>query len=257
MLARLRHKHRGMGFVHAVFWEFCNQCVGLFFRTFYRPIIYGVEHIPLDGPALIAGNHQSFLDPPLVGNACNTRRCCFVARAGLFRVPLFGTLLRSIDCIEVPEKADANDTAAMRASIKIVLAALDSGRTTLIFPESSRSPDGTIQPFDKGVTMLAKRARCPVVPVAVEGPFDAWPRSRKRPRLFGQRVAVRFAPAISHEEFLADGADAALDRLARTIDAMRIELRAELRERTHGRLPAPGPADEPLKLEATEPGAVV
>jgi len=257
MLNRLRHKHRGMGLVHGAFWEFCNQWVGLFFRVFYRPIVHGVEHIPLDGAALIASNHQSFLDPPLVGNACNTRRCCFVARAGLFRAPLFGTLLRNLDCIEVPEKTNAHDTAAMKASIKAVLAALQTGRTVLIFPESSRSPDGTIQPFDKGVTMLAKRARCPVVPVAVEGPFDAWPRHRKRPKLFGQRLAVRFAPAIDHDEFLADGADAALDRLARTIDTMRLELRAELRQRTNARLPAPGPADQPLPLQSTEPGAVV
>ena len=101
--------------------------------------------------------------------------------------------------------------------------------------------------------MLVKKAKCPVVPVAIEGAFDAWPNTRALPRLVGCRVYVKFGPPIAHDELMARGAEAALERLRVRIDAMRRELRETMRTQTGGRFPPRNAGDEPLK-EATGPG---
>jgi len=93
----------------------------------------------------------------------------------------------------------------------------------------------------------------PVQPAAVEGCFDAWPRSRKFPRLFGQRVAVAYGTPIPFAELRALGPDAGLGRLAIEVDALRLDLRSRLRQATHGRLPAPGPGDAAWSPPAVRP----
>ena len=100
--------------------------------------------------------------------------------------------------------------------------------------------------FKRGVAVVVKRAKCPVQPVAVEGCFDAWPRGRNFPKLRGIRIAVAFGAPIPHEDLMRDGPDTALERLAREVDRLRLELRAELRRVTKGRYPPPGLGDGPI-----------
>ena len=120
----------------------------------------------------------------------------------------------------------------------------------LIFPEGTRTPNGRVQPFKRGVILLVKRSHCPVVPVAIEGPFDIWPKGGKM-RLFSARIAVRFGEPIPAEELMRDGPDAALARMAREIETMRLGLRRMLRRHTKGRYPPPGLGDtaDPRVLE--------
>lgn len=213
------------------------------FTAIYRIRRYHTGRIPRTGPVLIAANHQSHLDPPLVSMCCPHRPTHFLARAGLFKNRAFGWLITALN--SVPIKEESGDIAAIRQ----ILARLDTGVPVILFPEGSRSPDGAQHEFKRGIALLLKRSKCPVVPVAVEGCFDAYPRHRALPRLWGQRVAVMVGQPIEPDDLLKDGPEAALRRLEREIDAMRLDLRAKLRAATHGRYPAPGPGDEPYDRE--------
>lgn len=238
MLDRVRALHPGSSIPHIVFYGFCRRAARLVLLVSYRVVCRGSAQVPRTGPVLIVANHQSFLDPPLVSSFITNRQIDFIARAGLFRSRLFAWLIGSLNSVPIAE--DGGDTAAMKEALR----RLAMGRAVLIFPEGSRSPDGAMRPFKRGVSVLVKRAGCPVLPVAVEGVHEAWPRGSGRPLVLGRRLAVRYGRPIPHEEIMADGPDAALRRLEREIDRMRLGLRAELRERTGGRYPPAGAGDE-------------
>ena len=240
MFARLRAKHPGTSLGNLLVYEGMQHLLTLIIRMLYRPVVQELGHMPKTGPVLLAANHQSFLDPPVIGFAITVRHLDYVARAGLFASPVFGGLIRALNAIPISEEGP--DTAAIRE----ILRRLEAGRAVLIFPEGSRTPDGAIRDFKRGVAVLVGRSSCPVMPVAIEGVFDTWPRSSRWPRLLGCRVAVCYGKPIPHDDLLRDGPDAALDRLRREIDAMRLDLRAELRRRTSGRFPPPGPGDHGL-----------
>lgn len=237
MFSRLRDKHPGTPLRHLLFYEFARATVGLAMRLLYRARALGLGRLPASGPVLLVANHQSYLDPPLVGITVRNRHLDFIARLGLFSSPLLDRVLRALN--SVPIREEGGDAAA----IKEILRRLDHGRAVLIFPEGTRSPDGAMRPFKRGVAVLVKRAKCPVVPVAVEGCYDAWPRERKWPRLIGQRVAVAYGDPIPHAELMAGGPDAALELLERRIEEMRLALRRCMRRRSHGVYPPRGAGD--------------
>ncbi len=114
----------------------------------------------------------------------------------------------------------------------------------LLFPEGERCHNGAVAEFQSGMLVLVRRTGAPVVPIAIEGTFDIWPRTRKYPRLRG-RIATRVGHPITAEELTSEEPEVAMERLRRAIDAMRLELRRELRDATGGRFPAPGPGDRP------------
>lgn len=213
-------------------------------RGFYRLRVVGAENIPPSGGLLLISNHQSHADPSLLGVALGRRNMASLARVGLFGNRLFGALLRALGAIAI--RQNESDTAAIRA----VIAELRKGRIVLVFPEGSRSPDGAVHPFKRGTWLLLNKSGCDVLPAAVEGAFDAWPRDRLLPRLVGQRCMVAFGKPIPHAELGRMGADAALAHLAGVVDQMRLDLRGRLRESSRGRLPRPGPGDAPSAATA-------
>ncbi len=226
-------------------YRICRRAALLIYEHIYRVEAFGSEHVPGRGPLLIASNHQSYIDPPLVGGMVPWEMH-FVARSGLFSFKPFAWLISRLNSIPIRE--DAGDLGA----IKELLKRLAEGKSIVIFPEGSRCDDGAMGEFKRGVALLVKRAKCPVVPAAVEGCFDAWPRGGP-PRLLGKRIAVKYGRPIPNDELMKDGADAALERLAREIDGMRMELRAHMRSKTRGRYPAPGPGDLP-RADVDVPG---
>jgi 1-acyl-sn-glycerol-3-phosphate acyltransferase len=220
-------------------YAFVRDLTRLLYTIFYRVRVRGLERVPRSGPLLLVCNHQSNLDPPAVGSTLRTRHIEFLAKVELFK-GFLGWLIRNLN--SVPIKEEGGDAGA----IKEILRRLGDGRAVLVFPEGTRSEDGAMHDFKRGVALLVKRARCPVQPLAVEGCFDAWPRGTAFPRLTGVRVGVSFGEPIAYDELMKDGAEAALTRLAREVDRLRLDLRAELRAATRGKYPLAGPGDAPI-----------
>lgn len=242
MFSRLRALDTGVSLRHILFYRLCRFACAVASKVFYRLRIVGEDRVPGAGALLVVANHQSHLDPVFIGVGLRRRNMASLARSGLFRNPIVGGLLRGLGSISI--RQEEGDSGAIRAAI----AELKKGRLLLMFPEGSRSSDGAVSPFKRGVWLLMSRSGCDVLPAAVEGAFDAWPRSRRLPSLFGHRCAVAFGEPIPHAELKRLGPDAALEMLALRVDDMRLELRAELRRSTGGRRPRPGPGDHPAIL---------
>jgi len=136
----------------------------------FRLRTYGRENLIEDGPAILASNHASYLDPPLVGVSCR-KDVYFLARKSLFERPVIGPLIAQLNT--VPVDRDRGDVGAVRAMIKL----LKSGNRVLVFPEGTRSKDGNLQPARAGVGLLIAKSLAPVVPVRVFGSYAALPRS--------------------------------------------------------------------------------
>ncbi len=185
---------------------------------------YGIRRVPLKGPILVVSNHQSYLDSVAVGTALYPRVATHLARSGLFKFSPFAGLIRAFNAVSIKE--EEGDLGAIRT----VIDRLRLGDAVIIYPEGSRTDNGEVQPFRRGATLIAKKSGCTVLPVAIDGAFNAWPRSRKAPRLFGylagRRVQVLIGEPIAAHELLRDGQDAALARLEQEVRALHASLRA-------------------------------
>jgi 1-acyl-sn-glycerol-3-phosphate acyltransferase len=158
----------------------------------YRFRRTGVHNVPRRGPILVVSNHQSYLDPPLIG--CGfPRQMSFLARETLFRSRLFGGLIRSVNAIPIDREGMG------LAGLKETLRRLKQGAAVLVFPEGTRSTDGEMQPFRPGFTALAVRSRAAILPAAIEGAFRSWPRRQKFPSR--STVQVHFGPPLLPDEF--------------------------------------------------------
>ena len=218
------------------------------FKVFFRLRSRGTSNMPARGPVLVAVNHQSHLDAEAVSIVL-PRHVVFIARAGLFKNPLFGWFIRALN--SVPIKEGGSDTAAIRAALE----QLARGRAVLIFPEGTRSPDGAMRPLKRGVWLLLSRGKCPILPVGVDGGFDAWPRGARFPRLFaGARIAVAVGAPINPDELLLLGPERGLLLLGERLDALRLQARAMARDASRGRWPPAGPGDAALSANAAVPG---
>lgn len=178
-------------------YRFCRLIVRLYFRLYHRGRVRHADRLPLEGAAIVAGNHVSFLDPPLFGAAAR-REMFYLGRDTLFRNRIAGWLLRSWNC--VPIKREGGDVAAMRTTLRL----LQQGRAVLMFPEGTRSRDGRLQEARAGIGMIVARSRAPVVPVRIFGAEKALPRGKWFPRpvrvtvVFGEPFRYDF-PANLHE----------------------------------------------------------
>jgi 1-acyl-sn-glycerol-3-phosphate acyltransferase len=135
------------------------------------------------GPAILASNHQSYLDPPLVGNASD-RPIYFLARKTLLDVPLLKWILPKLNVIPVDQ--EGNDRSALKAIIRV----LRAGEAVLVFPEGARTPDGTLQPALPGLGFVIAKTLAPVVPMRIFGAFEALPRGTSRLRLHPITIVV-------------------------------------------------------------------
>ena len=207
MLARYRKRHPGSTLVQLLFFDFCREGVLFFLVLFYRLKRVGVHKVPAEGGVLMVANHQSFLDPPAIAVGIRHRQADFLARGGLFNFKPFGWLIKNLHAM--PIKQGAGDAGAM----KITIAKLNAGKMMVVFPEGSRTSDGEMLEFQRGIAVLIKRANCQIVPVGIAGAFDVWPRTKKLPRLLTKRIVVCFGDPIDSSELMADGTDAAIETL--------------------------------------------
>ena len=154
----------------------------ILFRVLYRHHVKGAN-LFIKGPAIIAPNHISFLDPPLVAVSC-PEPVAFLARDTLFKKPLFGALIRRLNAYPVSGKIKD------LSSIKVVLSVLKKRNKVIIFPEGIRSYDGDLTDIKPGICMIAMRADVPVIPVYIKGTFEIWDRQRKFPKLWGNTLCI-------------------------------------------------------------------
>jgi 1-acyl-sn-glycerol-3-phosphate acyltransferase len=133
------------------------------------------------GPVILASNHESYLDPPLVGSVAD-RAIFFLARKTLLAGPFFGWLLPKLNVIPVDQ--EGGDRSALKALIRI----LKAGEGTLVFPEGERTLDGRLRPALPGLGFVIAKTLAPVVPMRIFGARDAWPRGSARVRF--RRITV-------------------------------------------------------------------
>jgi 1-acyl-sn-glycerol-3-phosphate acyltransferase len=160
------------------YYWFCYHLIKLLARIFFRLRVVHRERMINHGPVILASNHESYLDPPLVGSVAD-RAIFFLARKTLLAGPFFGWLLPKLNVIPVDQ--EGNDRSALKALIRI----LKAGEGTLVFPEGERTLDGRLRPPLPGLGFVIAKTLAPVVPMRIFGARKAWPRGSGR---------VRFCP---------------------------------------------------------------
>lgn len=171
------------------------MCFRMMYATYFRWRVFGAEHVPLQGGVILASNHASFLDPPLVGSGLK-RDINYLARESLFRYPGIGALLRSWN--SVPVDRDGGGAKGL----KIILNRLLDGNGIILFPEGTRTKDGKLQPARSGIGLTVIKSTAPVVPVRVFGTFEAYGRNHKIPR--PHRVTVKYGRPMNFEVLRAE-----------------------------------------------------
>jgi 1-acyl-sn-glycerol-3-phosphate acyltransferase len=149
--------------------------------------------VPANGPLLVLSNHQSHLDPVLLGVAC-PRQLRAMARKSLFFGPL-GWMIRSLGAVPIDRGGSGI------SGIKAILTLLKNQEAVIIFPEGTRTRDGLLQSFQPGFAAIARRSNATIVPVAICGAFEAMPRGKVFPRPWP--ISLVFGPAISASEIAA------------------------------------------------------
>jgi 1-acyl-sn-glycerol-3-phosphate acyltransferase len=175
-----------------LFYRFILAGTKIYFKIFFRHKIYGQEHF-YRGGGILAGNHTSFFDPPIVAIS-SPEEVHFLARDSLFHHFIFGTIIRALN--SHPVSGDSSDISVF----KTICALLKEGKKIVLFPEGTRSTDGELKEIKPGIGLLIMRTQTAIIPLYIDGAFEAWGRKRKLPKLFGKTACV-FGSPIRAEEF--------------------------------------------------------
>jgi 1-acyl-sn-glycerol-3-phosphate acyltransferase len=178
----------------------------LVYQMFFRGDTAGLENLPANGGYIVAANHASHLDPPIVGQFLG-RQVSFFARKTLWKPGVAAWWLDAVGTIPVDR-----DGGPSLDAIKRVLQALAKNKVVIVFPEGTRSPNGELQPPRPGVGLIACKAKVPVVPARLFGSFEAFGKDG-RIRL-GSPVCVSYGPPLAPADY--DHPDDGKERYART-----------------------------------------
>lgn len=207
-----------MQWYYRLHWLFLRFLFKLYFG--YRS--QGSEHVPADGPILLAANHTSFLDPPIISLSIN-RQTTFLGKEELFSIPLLGWWIKSLGTYPVKR-----GVADLRA-VKTVIRFLKEGKAMIMFPEGTRSSDGNLMDFQDGLAWLSLKTNAPIAPVMIEGAFRAMPRGVFFPK--PRRIRVQLGPCVrpTPEELEGDQTEAIraiTKRLHEAMSNMQDEIRS-------------------------------
>ena len=165
-----------------------------FFLQFARAVarmcfsleVVGRENLPKEGSGgyLLAMNHQSYLDPPIVAIAAHPHPIHFLARKTLLKWPVLGRVFPRLNVVPIDQ--DRPDMSALKSVIRL----LRAGETTIVFPEGARTLDGQFQPAQPGIGLIIAKTLVPVVPMRVFGAYDAMPRGGKGIRTVPIQVSI-------------------------------------------------------------------
>ncbi len=194
-------------------------CFRALFKLYFRWRVYNAERVPLEGGVILAANHASYLDPPLVGSGVH-RGINYLARENLFRFPVMGWVLRQWQV--VPVDRDGGGAAGLRA----ILDRLLLGGAIILFPEGTRTRDGKLQPARSGIGLTVIKSTAPVVPVRVFGTFEAYGRHLLLPR--PRRVAVKYGQPMRFEQLRAEAKVCSKPRLKQIYQQVADEIMAAI-----------------------------
>ena len=205
-----KHAQLEMEPIYGFFYGLCR----IAHQMFFRGEVAGLENLPETGGYIVAANHASHLDPPIVGQFL-PRQVSFFARKTLWKPGVAAWWLTAVGTIPVDR-----DGGTSLDAIRRVLAALASERVVIVFPEGTRSPNGRLQPPKPGVGLLACKARVPVVPARVFGSFEAF--GKDGTLRLGTPVTVVYGRPLMPEEFDVpeDGKERYQRAAARIMDAI-------------------------------------
>jgi 1-acyl-sn-glycerol-3-phosphate acyltransferase len=189
------------------------------FAVYFRWSIFNPERVPQMGGVILASNHASFLDPPLVGSGLH-RDINYLARESLFRFPGIGALLRSWN--SVPVDRDGGGAAGLRAILDRLLA----GGAIILFPEGTRTTDGQLQKARSGIGLTVIKSDAVVIPVRVFGTFEAYGKNHKFPR--PRKVAVTYGEPMHFEKLRAEAKDCSKPRLKEIYQEVADEIMAAI-----------------------------
>jgi 1-acyl-sn-glycerol-3-phosphate acyltransferase len=204
-----------MTFSYAIGWHFFR----LVFSTYFHWRVYNPERVPLTGPVILASNHASYIDPPLVGAGVR-RQINFLARDTIFHVPVLASILRSWEV--VPVDRDGGTGRGLRA----ILERLASGGAIILFPEGTRSRHGELNPARSGIGLTVIKSAGPVVPVRVFGTYRAYGPRMILPRPL--RLTVKYGRPMLFEALRAEAKDCSKQRVKEIYQQIADEIMAAI-----------------------------
>jgi len=211
-----------MAFNKALY-DVCRVVLPLIARFLWGLKVYGLENIPEKSGFMLAPNHASYLDPPLIGAALNKRYVKYMAKHTLFKNKLFAWLITSLGAF--PVRRNARDRESWNTFCKLI----KDGYAVICFPEGTRTETGELQQARRGTGMLIYKAKAMVVPVYLDT-YKVWPKHRKFPSI-KQNISVIFGKPISfNEEFLKEESLAIYEIIAKKVMSAIGDLKEQLSE---------------------------
>ncbi|MCF7864208.1 MAG: 1-acyl-sn-glycerol-3-phosphate acyltransferase [Kiritimatiellales bacterium] len=178
-------------------YQFSTRIFKLFLLLWNRLSIRGAENIPDQGGVLMASNHASFLDPPVVGVGYRGRPIHFMARDTLWNSKFGKWWMDHVGCI--PVSRGTGDVRALKLTIK----ALKEGKAVSMFPEGTRTEDGELQEAKGGIGFIIEKSGCMVVPAYIDGTYKAHPKGSKG--IKPSKVTITYGKPITQEDFQSLG----------------------------------------------------
>lgn len=189
-----------MTFCYAIGWRFFR----FVFSFYFRWKVFNPERVPLSGPVILASNHASYIDPPLVGAGVR-RQINFLARDSIFRVPILASILRSWEVVPVDRDGGTG------RGLKAILDRLSRGGAIILFPEGTRSRHGELNPARSGIGLTVIKSNAPVVPARVFGTYAAYGAHKILPR--PRPLSVKYGRPMFFEALRAEAQTCSKPRL--------------------------------------------
>jgi 1-acyl-sn-glycerol-3-phosphate acyltransferase len=204
-----------MNFSYWCGWQFFRAIFSVYFR--WRT--FNAEAVPLTGPVILAPNHASYIDPPLVGAGIR-RHISYLARDSIFRVPILASILRSWEVVPVDRDGGTG------RGLKEILARLEQGGAVIVFPEGTRSRHGNLNPARSGIGLTVIKSGAPVVPVRVFGTHQAFGPHRRWPR--PGRLDVKYGQLLTFEALRAEAATCSKQRVKEVYQQVADEIMCQI-----------------------------